>query len=87
MSLRTRNIRIKIGAMIVCVCNNVSSRDIASIAAGCCSFESLQERLQVGTCCGVCVPTAREAFDEHRAAPRPAQRFAHSAAQNASASA
>jgi len=54
--------------MIVCICNNVSSRDIADIAAGCCSFESLQERLQVGTCCGVCVPSAKETFAEHRVA-------------------
>lgn len=75
--------------MIVCVCNNVSSRDIAGIASGCCSFESLQERLQVGTCCGVCIPTAKEAFDEHRAAPRPAvqQRSAHGVPQAASVAA
>jgi bacterioferritin-associated ferredoxin len=58
--------------MIVCVCNNVSSREIAEVAAsGCCSFESLQERLQVGTCCGTCVPCAKETFAEHQGAARP----------------
>jgi bacterioferritin-associated ferredoxin len=55
--------------MIVCVCHNVTSGDIAAEAAsGCGSFEHLQERLQVGTCCGVCLPSAKETFAEHREA-------------------
>jgi bacterioferritin-associated ferredoxin len=53
--------------MIVCVCHNVSTGDIASEAARCCSFETLQERLQVGQGCGVCVPCAKETFHEHKA--------------------
>ena len=53
--------------MIVCLCNNVSSGDIAQEAAsGCCSFESLQEKTMVGTCCGACLPCAKETFAEHR---------------------
>ena len=52
--------------MIVCVCNNVSTGDIAVEAAnGCGSFETLQDRTLVGTCCGACLPCARETFDEH----------------------
>lgn len=55
--------------MIVCVCHNVSTRDIADEASNCCSFETLQERLQVGTGCGVCLPCAKEAFHEHKGRP------------------
>jgi bacterioferritin-associated ferredoxin len=58
--------------MIVCVCNNVSSREIAAEAAnGCGSFESLQDRLQIGTCCGACVACAKETFAEHQGVSRP----------------
>ena len=54
--------------MIVCVCHNISCRDIASEAASCGSFESLQDRLQVGTGCGICLPSARETFEEQKLA-------------------
>ncbi len=51
--------------MIVCVCKNVSSREIAQeVAGGCASFRKLQRQLDLGTCCGVCLPTAREVFAE-----------------------
>ena len=55
--------------MIVCVCQNVSERDIAhAVAKGCRSFSALQKELEVGTCCGSCVCAARESFAEHREA-------------------
>jgi bacterioferritin-associated ferredoxin len=52
--------------MIVCLCHRVSERDIArEAAAGCGSFEQLQDQLRVGTACGACTDCAREAFDAH----------------------
>jgi bacterioferritin-associated ferredoxin len=61
-----RNVRIIIAAMIVCVCQNVSERDIAkAVAGGCRSFASLQEKLEISKCCGACECAARETFAEH----------------------
>src|SRR3954451_22927608 len=58
--LLTRTIRISIAAMIICVCQNVSERDIAqAVAKGCHSFSALQEELQVGKCCGTCLCSAQ----------------------------
>jgi bacterioferritin-associated ferredoxin len=58
-------------AMIVCVCHNVSEKDIArEAAAGCCSFKALQEELQVGHGCGTCLSSAKETFAAHRPATR-----------------
>ncbi len=58
--------------MIVCVCHNISERDIAREAAsGCRSFAALQDQLQVGQGCGTCLGSARECFAEHRSAPHP----------------
>jgi bacterioferritin-associated ferredoxin len=53
--------------MIICVCQNVSERDIAqAVAKGCHSFSALQEELEVGKCCGTCLCSARDTFSEHR---------------------
>ena len=55
--------------MIVCVCKNISERDIArAVAKGCPSFSALQKELAVSTCCGSCECAARESFAEHREA-------------------
>lgn len=55
--------------MIICVCQNVSERDIArAVASGCSSFAALQEKLEVSTCCGACECMARETFSQHEAA-------------------
>jgi len=52
--------------MVICVCQNVSERDIAkAVAAGCRSFAALQERLEVSTRCGTCECAARQSFAEH----------------------
>jgi bacterioferritin-associated ferredoxin len=55
--------------MIICVCQNVSERDIArAVARGCNSFAALQEQLEVGTSCGTCLCSARESFAEQESA-------------------
>jgi bacterioferritin-associated ferredoxin len=55
--------------MIICICQNVSERDIAkAVGRGCNSFSALQEQLEVGTCCGSCLCSARESFAEAKAA-------------------
>jgi bacterioferritin-associated ferredoxin len=52
--------------MIVCVCHRVSDRDIARhAAAGCPSFEVMQDDLRVATACGACHDCAREVWDQH----------------------
>jgi bacterioferritin-associated ferredoxin len=54
--------------MIICVCQNVSDRDIArAVAQGCQSFNALQDELEVGKCCGTCLCSARESFAEQKA--------------------
>jgi bacterioferritin-associated ferredoxin len=66
--LLTRTILIIIMVMIVCLCHDISERDIARQAAsGCRSFADLQEETQVGLGCGACVPCAKETFAEHKA--------------------
>ena len=51
--------------MIVCLCHRISDRDITrEAAAGCSSFDELQDSLRVGTACGACLDCARETFSE-----------------------
>jgi bacterioferritin-associated ferredoxin len=65
-----RIVRIKMAAMIVCVCHRVSDRDIAHAARqGCASFDELQEQLRVGTACGACGDCARETFEAQGGCP------------------
>ncbi len=55
--------------MIVCVCHAVSDKEIVKQAnMGCGSFDALQDRTRVATCCGCCETCAREVFDEARQA-------------------
>lgn len=56
--------------MIVCVCKAVSDRHIRrSVAAGeVVSLRDLTRELGLGTCCGKCVPAAREVLGEALAA-------------------
>jgi bacterioferritin-associated ferredoxin len=52
--------------MIVCVCNNISDREIRqAIELGISSMPDLYRELGVGTCCGKCVSYAREVLHEH----------------------
>jgi bacterioferritin-associated ferredoxin len=53
--------------MIICLCHRVSDRDIArEAAAGCTSFDALQEHTRVATACGVCLDDALQVFDSQR---------------------
>jgi bacterioferritin-associated ferredoxin len=52
--------------MIVCVCNNISDREIRqAVELGISSMGELYKELGVGTCCGKCVSYAREVLHEH----------------------
>jgi bacterioferritin-associated ferredoxin len=52
--------------MIVCVCNNISDREIRqAVDLGLTSMADLYKELGVGTCCGKCVSYAREVMSEH----------------------
>lgn len=54
--------------MIVCVCNNISDREIRqAVDLGLGSMAELYKELGVGTCCGKCVSYAREVMHEHLA--------------------
>jgi bacterioferritin-associated ferredoxin len=57
--------------MIICVCQNVSERDIGrAVAQGCRSFAGLQAELELGKACGTCLGSAHECFTEQRLAQR-----------------
>jgi bacterioferritin-associated ferredoxin len=52
--------------MIVCVCNNISDREIRqAVDLGLTSMADLYKELGVGTCCGKCVSYARQVMHEH----------------------
>ena len=52
--------------MIVCVCNNISDREIRqAVDLGLNSMADLYQELGVGTCCGKCVSYAREVMHAH----------------------
>mgnify|MGYP003457215493 CR=1 FL=1 len=52
--------------MIVCVCNNISDREIREAAdLGLSSMGDLRRDLGVGTCCGKCVSCARQVLHDH----------------------
>lgn len=55
--------------MIICVCKNISDRDIArAVLEGCHSFKAVQNELELGKSCGTCLDYARECFAESKAA-------------------
>jgi bacterioferritin-associated ferredoxin len=52
--------------MIVCVCNNISDREIReAVDMGIDSMADLYKQLGVGTICGTCVSYARQVMNEH----------------------
>lgn len=52
--------------MIVCVCNNISDREIRqAIDLGITSMAELRRDLGIATCCGKCAPCAKEVLNEH----------------------
>lgn len=53
--------------MIVCVCHNVSDRAIrAAVNAGATSLAEIRTQLNVGACCGKCLPSAKTLVRECR---------------------
>lgn len=45
--------------MYVCICNNVTDKDIAkAVENGCHSLDTLQQHTQLGTQCGSCINEA-----------------------------
>jgi bacterioferritin-associated ferredoxin len=49
-----------IPAMIVCICHNVSDKAIRqAIASGAGSLHEVRSQLNLGSCCGKCLPCAR----------------------------
>ena len=52
--------------MIVCVCNNISDREIRqAVDLGLSSMAELRRDLGVATCCGKCASYAEQVFNEH----------------------
>ncbi|ONG38719.1 regulatory or redox protein complexing with Bfr in iron storage and mobility (BFD) [Alkanindiges hydrocarboniclasticus] len=51
--------------MYICLCRAVTDRQIReSVENGASSFREVREELDVGTCCGRCVPETRELIDQ-----------------------
>lgn len=51
--------------MYICLCRAVTDKQIReSVENGASSFREVREELDVGTCCGRCVPEARELIDQ-----------------------
>jgi bacterioferritin-associated ferredoxin len=52
--------------MIVCVCNNISDREIRqAVDLGLSSMDELRRDLGVSTCCGKCATYAEEVLAAH----------------------
>ncbi|MDQ2987812.1 MAG: (2Fe-2S)-binding protein [Pseudomonadota bacterium] len=52
--------------MIVCVCNNISDREIRqAVDLGLSSMDELRRDLGIATCCGKCAEYAEQVFNEH----------------------
>lgn len=59
--------------MYVCICNNVTTRDIeAAVADGACTLDCLADTLAVSTCCGQCREFAEEVLADTLASRAPA---------------
>lgn len=60
--------------MIVCVCNNISDREIRqAMDLGITSMDELRDALGVATCCGQCFSCAEEILTERLAAQAAAE--------------
>lgn len=60
--------------MYVCICKNVTEKDIKrAVRDGACSFDCLQERLEVSTCCGQCEPVVADCLEQSLDATFPAE--------------
>lgn len=51
--------------MFICVCKAIREREVREqVEAGAGSFREVREALDIGTCCGRCVPDTRELIDD-----------------------
>ena len=51
--------------MYVCLCRGITDQDIKdAIANGAESYREIRDQLDLGTCCGRCVPEARAIISE-----------------------
>jgi bacterioferritin-associated ferredoxin len=51
--------------MYVCLCHGIRDRELHdAVERGADTFEQLQARTGVSTCCRTCEPTARQVLDE-----------------------
>ena len=51
--------------MYVCLCRAVTDKAIKqAVENGADSFREVRDELDIGTCCGMCVPEARQLIDE-----------------------
>lgn len=54
--------------MYVCLCRGITDQDIKNaVNQGAESFRQIREQLDLGTCCGRCVPEARQIISEELA--------------------
>lgn len=52
--------------MIVCVCNNISDREIRqAVDLGLSTMAELRRDLGVATCCGKCASCAKQVLNDH----------------------
>ncbi len=51
--------------MLVCVCQGISCRDVdEAMREGAANVKDLKRALNLGTCCGQCVPFTRDLLEE-----------------------
>ena len=64
--LTPRKISLEGASLIVCVCNNISDREIRqAVDLGLSSMAELRRDLGVATCCGKCASCAKEVLVAH----------------------
>lgn len=52
--------------MYVCICHDVKDTQInTAMVQGITTVQGLQDTLQVGTCCGCCIPMVQDLVDKH----------------------
>ena len=62
----SQQVQLEGATMIVCVCNNISDREIRqAVDLGLSTMAELREDLGVGTCCGKCASCARQVLHAH----------------------
>lgn len=56
---------LTVPTMIVCLCHRVTDSQIKRhVAAGCCSFDELQDQTRVATGCGCCREYALQVYED-----------------------